>query len=191
MRDIIAHLHMSANGIVEQPERWLPDPRLLVTGSETLLLGRTTYDALAGRLDQARKLVVTSTPVVRRPNTEVLLGSPARVLRALKDVPGEDLHVVGSVTLVRSLLEWRLLDEVALTIHPVVTGPGRPLFEEERLRLRWMYAVADGAVEASYRVSYAATATSSRSADSTGRWGGTFSSASVASNPRPAISTHA
>ncbi|TCO47688.1 dihydrofolate reductase [Kribbella antiqua] len=188
MRNIIARLHMSSDGIVERLDRWLPVPDDLVTGTETVLVGRKTYNALAP--EAARKLVVASRPVMLQPNSEVLIGDPARVLRALKQVPGDDLYVVGSVTLVRSLLRWRLLDEVSLVIHPVVAGFGEPLFED-RLRLISMCAGPGGVVEASYRVNYAATATSSRSADSAGRWGGTWSSDSVASVPKTAIRTHA
>ena len=95
----------------------------LLTGTETVVLGRKTFEQYAGSvagLDQARKLVIASRPVIARPYTEVLQGDPRRVLTALKEVPGADLHVVGSLTLIRSLLRWRLIDEVSL-LHP----PGR------------------------------------------------------------------
>jgi dihydrofolate reductase len=129
--------------------------------------------------------------VIARPRTEVLQGDPHRVLRALKHVPGADIHVVGSVKLVRSLLRWRLIDEVSLLIHPVQAGFGSPLFEDRRgLRLISMCAGGSGVLEASYRVDYAATATSSKSA-SAGRWGGTWSTESVATSASAAIRTHA
>ncbi len=206
MRKIIARLCMSADGIVDRPELWLREPGAvmdqLVTSAKTVLLGRNTFEqyaaSVAGHhepvvpLDRVRKLVVSSRPVIARPNTEVLQGDLRRVLRALKQVPGQDLHVIGSVALVRSLLRWRLIDEVSLLIHPVLVGQGRPLFEDRRtLRLISMCAGSSGVVEASYRVIYAAIATPSMSADSAGRWGGTWRSATVAINARTAISTHA
>jgi dihydrofolate reductase len=208
MRNIIAKLCMSADGIVDRPESWLPEPGLsavidqLVTGAEAVLLGRNTFAryavSVAGRhesvvpLDRVRKLVVASRPVIARPNTEILQGDLRRVLRALKQVPGQDLHVIGSVALVRSLLRWRLIDEVSLLIHPVLVGQGRPLFEDRRsLQLISTCAGSSGVVEAGYMVSYAATATPSMSADSAGRWGGTWRSDKVAINARTAISTHA
>lgn len=203
MRNIVARLWMSEDGIVDRPEYWLPEPGLdrLVTGAETVLLGRSTfeqYSASVARfhdaavpLDRVRKLVIASRPVIARPHTEVLQGDPHRVLRALKQVPGSDLHVVGSVKLVRSLLRWRLIDEVSLLIQPVQAGFGSPLFPDRRaLRLISMCAGDSGVLEASYRVDYAAIATSSRSA-SAGRWGGTWSTDSVASSASTAIRTHA
>ncbi|MEU4604718.1 dihydrofolate reductase family protein [Kribbella sp. NPDC023972] len=205
MRNIVARLRMSEDGIVDRPEYWLPEYAgaldRLMTGAETVLLGRTTFEQYAASvaryhdavvpLDRVRKLVIASRPVIARPHTEVLQGDPHRVLRALKHVPGADLHVVGSVTLVRSLLRWRLIDEVSLLIHPVQAGFGTPLFEDRRsLRLISMCAGGSGVLEASYRVDYAAAATSSRSA-SAGRWGGTWSTDSVATSASTAIRTHA
>ena len=207
MRNIVARLCMSEDGIVDRPEYWLPESGLggvldrLVSGAETVLLGRSTFEQYAASvarhhqavvpLDRTRKLVVASRPVIARPGTEVLQGDPHRVLRALKHVPGDDIHVIGSVRLVRSLLQWRLIDEVSLLIHPVQAGFGTPLFEDRRgLELISMCAGGSGVLEASYRMDYAVAATSSRSA-SAGRWGGTWSTDSVATTARTAISTHA
>lgn len=203
MRNIVARLWMSEDGIVDRPEYWLPEPSLdrLVTGAETVLLGRSTFEQYAASvarfhdaavpLDRVRKLVIASRPVIARPHTEVLQGDPHRVLRALKQVPGADLHVVGSVRLVRSLLRWRLIDEVSLLIQPVQAGFGSPLFPDRRaLRLISLCAGDSGVLEANYRVDYAATATSSRSATA-GRWGGTWSTDTVASSASTAIRTHA
>ncbi|GAB2665844.1 dihydrofolate reductase family protein [Kribbella swartbergensis] len=207
MRNIVARLCMSQDGIVDRPEYWLPESSLagvldeLVTGTETVLLGRTTFEQYAASvaphddaavpLDRARKLVIASRPVIARPRTEVLQGDPHRVLRALKHVPGADLHVVGSVKLVRSLLRWRLIDELSLVVHPVQAGFGSPLFPDRRgLRLISMCAGGNGVLEANYRIDYAAAATSSRSA-SAGRWGGTWSTDSVATSASTAIRTHA
>jgi dihydrofolate reductase len=173
MRNIVARLCISEDGIVERPEYWLPGSGLagvfdrLATGAETVLLGRSTFEQYAASVARHH------------------------VLRALKHVPGADIHVVGSVKLVRSLLRWRLIDEVSLLIHPVQAGFGSPLFEDRRgLRLISMCAGDSGVLEASYRVDYAATATSSTAA-SAGRWGGTWSTDSVATTARTAISTHA
>lgn len=196
MRTIVARLCMSEDGIVDKPEQWLRSPGLaldqLLTGTETVVLGRKTFEQYAGSvagLDQARKLVIASRPVGARPYAEVLQGDPRRVLTALKEVPGADLHVVGSLTLIRSMLRWRLIDEVSLLIHPVAAGRGT-LLDRRTLRLISMCARDGGVLEASYRMHYAATA-ASNSVDSAGRWGGTRSRNTVARTPRPAARTHA
>jgi dihydrofolate reductase len=197
MRTIVARLCMSEDGIVDKPEQWLPASGLaldqLLTGTETVLLGRKTfeqYGASVAGLDRARKLVIASRPVIARPDTEVLQGDARRVLTALKQVPGADLHVFGSLTLIRSMLRWRLIDEVSLLIHPVAAGRGT-LLDRRTLRLISMCARDGGVLEASYRVLYATTAASSTSVDSAGRWGGTLTRDSVARMPSPAVRTHA
>jgi dihydrofolate reductase len=47
----------------------------------------------------------------------------------LKEQPGKNINVTGSVTLVRSLLRDDLLDELGLLVHPIVVGTGKHLFE--------------------------------------------------------------
>jgi dihydrofolate reductase len=48
----------------------------------------------------------------------------------LKQQPGKNIGTAGSPTLVRSLLEQGLLDELILLVHPVVAGSGKRLFKE-------------------------------------------------------------
>ncbi|MGZ0149371.1 dihydrofolate reductase family protein [Kribbella sp. WER1] len=186
---------MSEDGIVERPEQWLPRGALgqLMPATGTVLFGRQTFERYAGSLGVragTRNLVIGSRPVVARPGTEMLQGETRRVLTALKSVPGEDLHVIGSLTLIRSLLKWRLVDEVSLLIHPVAAGRGT-LLDRRQLRLISMCARDRGVLEANYRVRYAATAVPSTTLMSDGRWGGTRSRDRVASTARPAARTHA
>jgi dihydrofolate reductase len=49
-------------------------------------------------------------------------------LRTLKDQPGKNAYVVGGATLVTSLLNEDLLDELRLIVHPIILGTGRSLF---------------------------------------------------------------
>ncbi|HZX05800.1 dihydrofolate reductase family protein [Kribbella sp.] len=183
---------MSEDGIVERPEQWLPRHALrqLMPAEGTVIFGRKTFERYAGSLGTGRNLVVGTHPVVARPGTEMLQGEARRVLTALKCVPGEDLHVIGSLTLIRSLLKWRLVDEVSLLIHPVAAGRGT-LLDRRQLRLISMCARDGGVLEANYRVRYAATAVPSTTLMSSGRWGGTRSRDRVASTARPAARTHA
>lgn len=49
-------------------------------------------------------------------------------LRALKHQPGKNIYVVGGPTLVTSLLNEHLLDELKLIVHPLLLGGGKALF---------------------------------------------------------------
>jgi dihydrofolate reductase len=54
----------------------------------------------------------------------------AEEISGVKQQPGKDISILGSATLVRSLLRDDLLDELRLMVHPVVVGSGKRLFED-------------------------------------------------------------
>jgi dihydrofolate reductase len=154
MTKITAGLYMSLDGVVEAPEAWhfpyLNDEMLAVVeaglgGSNTMLLGRKTYQmfaaywphqgrdvVMADQMNDTAKLVVSTTldTVDDWQNSTLLKGDPVETLTALKNQPGGKLNAVGSVTLVRSLLRAKVLDELSLLIHPIVVGHGVRLFDE-------------------------------------------------------------
>jgi dihydrofolate reductase len=50
-------------------------------------------------------------------------------LLGLKQQPGKDIYVVGGAALVGSLINAGWIDELRLTVHPVVLGQGKALFK--------------------------------------------------------------
>jgi dihydrofolate reductase len=82
-------------------------------------------------LNRVQKYVVSSTMTDPRwQNSTVLTGDPVEQVRALKDQPGQDIVVTGSITLRRTLIEAGLVDEYRLFVNPVVQGRGRRLFPD-------------------------------------------------------------
>jgi hypothetical protein len=63
-------------------------------------------------------------------------------LRALKELPGKNIYVVGGPTLVANLLNAGLIDELRLIVHPLILGGGKALFENvrERRSLQFIHA---------------------------------------------------
>jgi dihydrofolate reductase len=111
-------------------------------GTEAMLLGRRSYEFLAGRwpsrtgaladgLNSKPKFVVSSTlqdPIWN--NTTVLKGNVVNEVSKLKQQLAGDIVVPASFQLVRTLLEHDLIDELRLMIYPVVLGAGERLFGE-------------------------------------------------------------
>jgi dihydrofolate reductase len=173
MRKLTAVLSITLDGVVESPEKWPAryfDTEVdevvdrAAARSDTILLGRRTYEVMAeswpGQADNvpmARymngtpKYVVSSTlKAVDWANTRLVTGDLAEEVAELKRQPGKDIQVIGSPTLVRSLLRDGLLDELGLLVHPIVVGGGTRLFEDlsygTALRLVGSHAFQTGVV---------------------------------------------
>jgi dihydrofolate reductase len=63
-------------------------------------------------------------------NSTVLSGDIVEHVRSLKEEPGEDIVVTGSIRLCHALIEAGLVDEYRLFVYPVVQGRGRRLFPD-------------------------------------------------------------
>ncbi|MPZ71812.1 MAG: dihydrofolate reductase [Nitriliruptorales bacterium] len=112
--------------------------------SEALLQGRRTYEVSAAAwpersgdtlwdwINSAQKYVVSATL-----SESDLAWGPATIIRpselvekvaALREQPGGDIYVYGSLSVVRALLADGLVDELVLMIEPITLGGGKTLF---------------------------------------------------------------
>ena len=153
MRKIVAGLFISLDGVVEAPETWhfpyFNDEMGAAVGgsmaaSDTMLLGRVTYEGFAeywpqqgddvegaAHMNSIPKLVASTTlDKVEWQNSTLIKGNVAEELTKLKAQPGKNIGITGSVTLVRSLLRDGVLDELMLLVHPIVIGKGQKLFDD-------------------------------------------------------------
>ena len=63
-------------------------------------------------------------------NSTVFSGDPVDEVSALKEQPGQDIVLTGSITLGHTLIEDGLVDEYRFFVYPVVQGRGRRLFPD-------------------------------------------------------------
>jgi len=115
-----------------------------MASSDAMLLGRKTYqnfaaywsaqpdtNPIAGQMNNQNKFVVSTTlDKADWKNSTLLKGDVAQAITQLKNQPGKDISIVGSGTLVQSLLQLELIDELNLLICPVILGVGKRLFKE-------------------------------------------------------------
>ena len=75
-------------------------------------------------------------------------------IRHLKAQPGKDMHAVGGASLVGSLMNAGLVDELRLVVQPIVLGGGKALFKDvtgrHPLRLVASESPAEGLVRLTY-----------------------------------------
>jgi dihydrofolate reductase len=113
--------------------------------ADGFLTGRRTFEDLRGYwpkqsedptgitayLNRVQKYVASSTMTDPEwQNTTVLTGDPVEAVRALKEQPGHDIVVTGSIMLCHALTAAGLVDEYRLFVYPAVQGRGRRLFPD-------------------------------------------------------------
>ncbi|MFI5484197.1 MULTISPECIES: dihydrofolate reductase family protein [Micromonospora] len=155
-RKIVAGLFISADGVVSAPEQWTFQHMTeqataaigaMIADADTLLLGRRTYQEFAGywatqtgpmadALNGIRKLVATTTLTAADwTNSELLDGDLVRRVTELKAAPGRTINISGSVSVVQTLFEAGLIDDLHLMMFPVVLGGGTRLFPADGKRV--------------------------------------------------------
>jgi dihydrofolate reductase len=184
MRKVVGGLFTSLDGVVEaellpqpQADEWSPFYAEMqdfmveaINEQDAVLLGRGTYEAWAAFwptapadlafarfINSVPKYVVSttlSTGEAWQPIT-LLTGDIPQTISQLKQQPGKNIGVHGSLTLMRSLLEWELLDELTLGVLPILLGGGRRLLTEgdrlTRLHLVRSQATTTGGLLLTYQ----------------------------------------
>ena len=75
-------------------------------------------------------------------------------IRRMKQQSGKDMHAVGGATLVGSLMNQRLIDELRLVVHPIVLGGGKALFKDVKERHALTFVVAKPLESGLVRLTY-------------------------------------
>jgi dihydrofolate reductase len=155
MRKVVASELVSLDGVMESPEKWsfrfhndemAEANEAGMAQADAMLLGRVTYQEFASYwpyqnsadqpftdyLNNTLKFVISTTleEPLEWQNSTLIKGNVAEEIAKLKQQPGKNIGITGSATLVRSLLQVDLLDELSLMVHPIILGSGRPLFED-------------------------------------------------------------
>lgn len=133
---------------------------------DALLLGRRTYDIFAGYwpqhttgpegpigqlFDRVPKYVASRDAQIAldwQHSTRV--GADLAAETAYLRERHQDVHVIGSIDLVQTLLGERLFDELRLWVYPIVLGQGKKVFPDgarpANLRLLQPAATGDGGI---------------------------------------------
>jgi dihydrofolate reductase len=178
MRKVVAGLFSSIDGVVEAPNEWQTsfDDEMgaalsrMLDEQDTALLGRVTFaewaeywptstdEPFASWINGTPKYVASSTldSVDQWSNSMLIKGSVADFVAELRQQDGGTIGTAGSPTLVRSLIDQALVDELTLMISPVVAGGGRKrLFPDDAALTKFELVDArptsSGAVIATYR----------------------------------------
>ena len=109
---------------------------------DALVLGRKTYDIFAAywphhdgggigpKFDRIPKYVASrGTPTLDWAGTTQLGPDAAADVAALRE-RHENIHIIGSIDFVQTLLAERAFDELVLWVYPIVLGQGKKVFPD-------------------------------------------------------------
>jgi dihydrofolate reductase len=120
----------------------------LQSGS-TLLFGRVTYEMMAGYwptpvaikidsvmaegMNKADKIVFSRTlKKAGWNNTKLIKDNMVEEIKKLKQLPGKDMTVLGSGSIITQLADKGLIDEYQVMLNPVAIGEGTALLNNIR-----------------------------------------------------------
>jgi dihydrofolate reductase len=149
VRKIVVYELLSLDGVAEAPETFFGwddalDAELAagIATQDAVILGRRTYTEWAGFwpsseiepfatfINGVTKYVATSTPLDRDwANSTAIDGGLVEFVQDLKQQPGGDVGVHGSISVAQALLAAGVVDELKLTIGPMIAGRGRRLLD--------------------------------------------------------------
>ena len=132
---------------------------------DTVVMGRKTYD-VGVRESKGNpnpypdmKTYICSRTLTPQPEQPFEIATDVvKLVRTLKRKRGKAICIMGGGELAHPLFEAGLIDEVGVSIHPVLLGSGIPLFHQMRrqidLRLIESKTFKNGCVLASYAVKH-------------------------------------
>jgi dihydrofolate reductase len=159
MRNVIVTEFVTLDGVMEAPggepthrhTGWVSDyfdddigayKHQEIVDVEAQMVGRVTYESFAGawptyegpmadRMNSMPKYVASTTLTDPEwTNCTVLQGDVAQAVADLKATAGGDILIPGSKTLVHTLINADLVDELRLMVFPVSIGSGLKVFPE-------------------------------------------------------------
>jgi dihydrofolate reductase len=162
MRKLVAFNFITLNGYFKGPNGDIGWHRhgaeeneyaaeMLKFGS-TLLFGRVTYEMMASywptpvavkndpivavKMNNAKKIVFSRTlKKAEWSNTRLVKDDIEEKIKEMKKMPGKDMTLLGSGTIVTLFAEQGLIDEYQIMVDPVVIGGGTPLFKGMKQKL--------------------------------------------------------
>ena len=110
-----------------------------IANIDTLIIGRKTYDYVlreigSSHYDNGERDVYVITRTERAPvgKTIFYTGNITDLIKRLKAEPGKNIYCDGGAEVIHELLKHQLIDELIISVIPVLVGEGIKLFKDGR-----------------------------------------------------------
>jgi len=143
MRKLILGLAVSLDGLIEGPNGeydWcFTDQDYGMSDFfkriDALFIGRKSYEMLQGMeesemgwMPKVKEYVFSNTLKDVKEGATLVSGDIISRAREIKASEGKDIWLYGGASLTAALMQQGLVDELWLSVHPIVLGSGKPLF---------------------------------------------------------------
>ncbi len=149
MRKIVAGFASSLDGYIEGPNGeadWITiddeiDFAEMMARYDTYFYGRKSYEVIAKMNSKPspkiKNYVFSSTLQSVNPGYDLIKDNIKENVLRIKNEPGKDIAVWGGASLLASLLDLKLVDEISVAVIPVMLGSGKPMVEilKEKIKL--------------------------------------------------------
>lgn len=151
MRKISLFIAMSLDGFIAKPNDDLSFLKLVekegedygytefISKIDTIIIGRKTYDYVvreigASHYDNGQRdvYVITRSEKPQTGRTTFYTGKITELVKQLKSKKGEDIYCDGGAEIINELLRHDLIDELVISVIPILLGNGTRLFQDGR-----------------------------------------------------------
>lgn len=133
---------------------------------DAIFIGRKSYEMMQQHSDSNNGVAIPGMPALTeyvfsetltsvKEGAVLVSGDSIAEARRIKDQPGKDIWLFGGASLYNALMKEGLVDELWMSVHPILLGSGKPLFQQQdRLWLRLLESKTyeTGLVSLRYRI---------------------------------------
>lgn len=148
-RKVILYISCSLDGFIAKPNDDLSFLSIVqedgedygyqdfVNTVDTVILGRKTYDWVMGQVPvfphaDKTAFVITRQAQASIGNTHFYSGNLKELVTKLKAEEGKHIFIDGGAEIVNELLKDHLIDELIISVIPILVGNGTKLFKDGR-----------------------------------------------------------
>jgi len=150
-RKLIIYIATSLDGYIARPDGTFGFLKLVEKEGEdygyaeftatidTIILGRKTYDWVLREIGPAHYdngdravYVITRTERPAVGKTTFYNGNLTKLVQQLKAAPGKNIYCDGGAEIITELLKHDLIDELIISVVPILLGEGTRLFKDGR-----------------------------------------------------------
>lgn len=111
------------------------------TTVDTVIMGRKTYEWVTAQVDfphaDKQSFILTRKSIPAAGNIHFYNGSLPDLIASIREQAGLNIFCDGGAEVVNALLREDLLDEMIISIIPILVGNGIRLFQENRPEQSW------------------------------------------------------